>query len=133
MAAREKKLLQIWVEVFTYENNMDIQSIFKKLSPSKSSGIKPFQHAGATPVLALSIATAVVLLADAWFAQPAIKAIYQYKFTDVGARQIQSTRINFDGYKKALDRIDAAATYKPPRDAIASPFRAVTRATDQTK
>lgn len=112
---------------------MDIQSIFRKLSPTKSSGIKPFQHAGATPVLVLSIATVIVLLADAWFAQPAIKAIYQYKFTDVGARQIQSTRINFDGYKKALDRIDTAATYKPPLDPIASPFRPVTRVTDPAK
>ncbi len=112
---------------------MDIQSIFKKLSPTKSSGIKPFQHAGATPVVALTIATIVVLLMDAWFAQPAIKALYQYKFTDVGARQIQSTRINFDGYKKALDRIDTAATYKPPRDVIPSPFRSVTRSSDTTK
>lgn len=112
---------------------MDIQSILKKISPTKSSGIKPFQHAGATPVLALTVATVVVLLADIWFAQPAVKAIYQYKFTDVGARQIQSTRINFDGYKKALDHIDTAASYKPPRDAIASPFKPIARTSDTAK
>lgn len=112
---------------------MDIQNIFKKLSPTKSSGIKPFQHAGATPVVALSIAAVVILLANVWFAQPAIKSIYKYKFSDVGARQIQSTRINFVGYTKASDSITKAATYKPPIEKISNPFKPVSRTAEPAK
>lgn len=112
---------------------MDIQNIFKKLSPTKSTGIKPFQHAGATPVVVLSVATVVMLLADIWFAQPAIKSIYKYKFTDVGARQIQSTRINFASYTKAYDVITNAATYKPPIENMSNPFKSVSRTTDAAK
>jgi hypothetical protein len=80
-----------------------------------------------TPRLVLSILLVVVLLADIWLVQSAFRAIYQYKFSDVGARLVQSTRVNFEGFSKASNRIEQADSYRPAPAPAANPFKEVDR------
>jgi hypothetical protein len=99
---------------------MDLKSILEKLNFKKKSG--PAKRVPLSPSLVFTILSLAVIFADVWMIQSAFRTIYQYSYADVGARMVQSTRVNFDGYTKAVERIENAGNYSPQRGGEKNPF-----------
>lgn len=102
---------------------MDFKSIIAKLKPKPAAGPKNgFKISQST---ALWIAAIVLLLADLWALQGSLSAVYRVKFEDVGAREVESTRVNFQNFKKATERKQAAESYVPITAPSVNPFKEV--------
>ena len=103
---------------------MNTKDILAKLSAfGKPKG--PIVKKSVGPGLVFFALSLLVLLADIWVAQSAVRVVYQYKFADVGARTVQSTRVNFKNYDQALERIEGSDQYTPHLPELNNPFRAL--------
>lgn len=102
---------------------MDFKSILATLKPKPSTGQK--KGIKISQRTALWLVTGVVLLADLWALQSSLLALYRVKFEDVGAREVESTRVNFQNLKKAAERIESAETYLPVATPSLNPFKEV--------
>jgi hypothetical protein len=103
---------------------MNIKDIVAKLGAfGKPKG--PVVQKSISPGLVFSGLSLLVLLADIWVAQSAVRVVYQYKFADVGARTVQSTRVNFQNYDQAIERIEGGDTYTPNLPQLHNPFLAL--------
>lgn len=103
---------------------MDFKSIIGKFKANKPAtggkkGLKINQG------MVLWLVAGVVLLADLWALQSSILALYRVKFEDVGAREVESTRVNFQNFKKATERVRAAGSYVPEVPPNVNPFKEV--------
>lgn len=102
---------------------MDFKNLLSKLKPKPSTGQKKgFKISQRTTLL---LVTVVVLLADLWALQGSILALYRVKFEDVGAREVESTRVNFQNLKQAAERIQSAESYLPVATPSLNPFKEV--------
>lgn len=98
---------------------MDIKKFFSKFLPAKRAAGSKW---GPSPKLVFTALALIVLLLDVYMIQSAVRSVYKYKFADVGARTVQSTRINFEGYSTAVNRIEDGVNYKPMVFEILNPF-----------
>ena len=102
---------------------MDFKSIIAKIKSKPSNGPKTGLKVGQGTVL--WIAAIVVLLADLWALQSSLMALYRIRFEDVGAREVETTRVNFANLKKAAERVQAASLYQPATPPYVNPFKDV--------
>lgn len=102
---------------------MDLKSIILKFNPRPvtggKKGFKPNQN------MVLWLVAGIVLLADLWALQSSVLALYRVKFEDVGAREVESTRVNFQNFKKATERVQAADSYVSEVTPSTNPFKEV--------
>ncbi len=103
---------------------MDIKSIVAKFKfkNGKASGAKLKSFSPETVFSALAI---VMIVLDVWLLQSAILVAIRSRSSDVGAKIVQSTRVDFPGYNKAVERIDGASTYTPALQLKTNPFQAL--------
>lgn len=102
---------------------MDFKSIISKFKPKSAPGGK--KSLKLNQGLVLWLVAGVVLLADLWALQSSVLALYRVKFEDVGAREVESTRVNFQNFKKATERVRTADTYIPEASPSVNPFKEV--------
>lgn len=103
---------------------MDIKSIVAKLSP-KSAKVLGVRSDNFKPEMVFSILAILMVVLDLWLLQSAIMVIIRSRSSDVGARVVQQTRVDFQGYNMAVERIDGANTYAPASQLNVNPFRAL--------
>jgi hypothetical protein len=96
---------------------------FVSRTPTSSSALR------VQPEYVLWGAAVVLIAAGVWVLQGVIRTGYRVQFADPGAKQLQSTRLNFDGYNKAAQRIQAGAVYEPGQAPIKNPFKTVPKET----
>jgi hypothetical protein len=102
---------------------MDFKSIIAKLKPKPALvGKKSLKF---NQSMVLWAVTGAVLLADLWALQSSLLALYRVRFEDVGAREVESTRVNFPNYKKATERVQKAGGYVPESVPSLNPFKEV--------
>lgn len=101
---------------------MQLPSFLSKLQMKRSSAVAlkaPSRTVVAVGLLCLALAL------DVWFLQNIVRTIYQYKFADVGARTVLSTRVNFTKYEQIADKMQKGAVYEPETLRERSPFTPV--------
>lgn len=104
--------------------NTDLRALLKKLSPQKQSSGRSL---AVSPGMVFAFASIIVIAADVWMVQAALRSVYQYSYADVGARTVQSTRVSFDGYEKAIRRITEAEQLVPSPADVTNPFAQLPR------
>lgn len=102
---------------------MDFKNILAKFKPKPSAGLK--KGVKISQRTTLWLVTGAVLLADLWALQGSVLALYRVKFEDVGAREVESTRVNFQNLKKATERMQSAESYLPVATPSVNPFKEV--------
>lgn len=110
---------------------MDIKSILAKFKfqNSKASGLKMKSLNPGTVFSGLAI---VMVVLDLWLLQSAVVMVFRSRSSDVGAKAVQSIRVDFPGYNKAVDRIDGASTYTPAIQLKTNPFQALKKEQQKT-
>ncbi len=71
---------------------------------------------------AIYLVLVCVLAADLYVLQSGARKLIASQSEEVGARKIVSTRVNFEGYNKALKRIEGADAFLPQQPVARSPF-----------
>lgn len=102
---------------------MDIKTIIEKLKPKPTTG--PKKGLKISQSTALWLVAIALLLADLWALQGSLSAVYRVRFEDVGARDVESTRVNFQNFKKATERKQSAESYEPISAPSVNPFKEV--------
>ncbi|MBP9686340.1 MAG: hypothetical protein KBD66_00900 [Candidatus Doudnabacteria bacterium] len=104
---------------------MQLPAFLSKLNQKKSAASVPLTLKGLNQT---AVAVVVVLLAlalDVWFMQNIFRTIYRYKFADVGARTVLSTRVNFTKYGQVIDKMQKGEVYESEPLRERSPFTPV--------
>lgn len=104
-------------------NLKDILSKIKFTSP-KASGNK---LSGVKPGLVFSALFAVIIILDLWLLQTAVVLVFKSRTSDVGAKTVQSSRVDFAGYNQAIGRIENAESYEPEVKTTVNPFKALAK------
>jgi uncharacterized protein (UPF0333 family) len=100
---------------------MDIKGLLAKFKLTKTTaGVK-----GKLPLrfdLLVYAIVILVLVLDAYVLQAGIRKIFQARTDDVGAKQIATTRVNFESYNAAVKRIGGAESFVPNVNIARNPF-----------
>lgn len=104
---------------------MNIATLLTKLKSFKIGGSA--KGAAVTPRSVLTALLVLVIVADIWVAQSALRAVYKYMFADVGAQLAQTTRVNFEGLNQAAERYEQADGYLPGPVPANDPFKAIVK------
>lgn len=100
---------------------MDLKVLFEKLKPKAGAGVNVSTlKMGIKPVVAVVVA--VVLVLDIYVLQGAVRKVIASRSEEVGARQIASIRVDFEGYNKATTRINNSEVYTPKIQIGRNPF-----------
>ncbi len=102
---------------------MDIKALIQKISLPKLNGVQ--KKIRPAPRMVLVVLLLLVIFADVWALQGVFRTLYNSHFADVGAKPAKSTRVNFESYNKALDRVHTGAEYSPPSEPTQNPFQVV--------
>lgn len=104
---------------------MQLPSFLSKLTPKKTTASVPFSLKALNQTAVTILLLLVVLALDAWFLQNIAATIYRYKFADVGARTVLSTRVNFPKYEQVVDKMQKGEVYESEPLRERSPFTPV--------
>lgn len=97
---------------------MELKSLFKLDLKSLSGKNKiVFRFEWAAYVL-----LALVVILNVYVLQSGVRILLETRTNEVGARQIASFRVNFEGYNQALKRIQDADYFVPKNVITTNPF-----------
>ncbi len=104
---------------------MQLPAFLKKLNQKKTAAAVPFSLKALNQTAVAVVLLLVVLALDIWFLQNIFRTIYRYKFADVGARTVLSTRVNFTKYEQVVDKMQKGEVYESEPLRERSPFTPV--------
>ena len=107
---------------------MKLPAFLEKLRPKKGASKAKRVLNKTAVMLFLSI---VIAGFDVWTIQGIVRTVYQYKFSDIGARQVISTRVDFGKYDTVLQKKKKGEVYEPERPVGRNPFMPVGRAGEE--
>ncbi len=99
---------------------LQLGDILKKLKGTQKQGAH--KKLVLVPEVVLSFAVLLVIGYAVWVLQGALKTVYNYYFVDPGAKTVQSTRVNFENYSQAEERIRKAESYAEEKLDLRNPF-----------